>query len=65
LVALGAAQMRKLGAVTVKFFSRRHADGQPSTQFAATIAATAGAEAVDSPGQGADAPNPDTLTHPA
>ncbi|MEN9629574.1 MAG: hypothetical protein RJA10_2801 [Pseudomonadota bacterium] len=54
--------MRKLGAVTVKFFSRRHADGQPSTQFAATIAATAGAEAVDSPGQGADAPNPDTLS---
>jgi serine/threonine-protein kinase len=62
LVSLCAAQTRKLAAVTVKFFSRRRADGQPSTQFAATIVAMPGTELIGSPGHGADAPNPDTLS---
>lgn len=52
----------KLAAVTVKFFSRRRADGQPSTQFAATIVGMPGTELIDLPGQGADAQNPDTLS---
>ena len=46
--------------MTAKLFSLRRGDGQPSTQFAATIV---GMPEVPFPlGVGADAPNPDTLS---
>lgn len=59
---LCARNAAKLAGVTVKFFTRRRADGQPSTQFAATIVGLPGTELLQMPGQGTDAPNPDTLS---
>jgi eukaryotic-like serine/threonine-protein kinase len=61
-VALPATLGRKLVVVTVNFFSRRRGDGPPSTQFAATIVAMPGSDLLQRVDQGADAPNPDTLS---
>jgi hypothetical protein len=61
LVAFAPCKTRKLRCVSAKLFSRRRGDNAPSTQFAATELALPG-EVPLMAGQGADAPNPDTLS---
>ncbi len=62
LVALPARKTRKLRRVPTKLFSRRRGDSPLSTQFAATELALPGADQPLLPGQGVDAPNPDTVS---